>query len=137
MTLRPARWSRRVYEEDAVGSGYNLHKMPKDVTLKDHFAALIEPFYTDTLNKDMPLNPVAAQRKTPLQAVAPLEVAEACRRVAQGGGCPPDGRIVHAAFLSIAGRLWVLARRATRSKSLLCPAHIVIGMSLGRGCPRS
>ena len=83
-----------------MGSEYNLHKMPKDVTLKDHFATLIESFYTDTLNKDMPLNPVAAQKKTPLQAAAPHEVAEARRRVAQGGGCPPDGHIVHVAFQS-------------------------------------
>ena len=38
--------------------------------------------------------PVAASK------VCPVELATACQRVAQGGGCPADGHLVHSAFQS-------------------------------------
>lgn len=62
--------SRCVYDETAVGSEYNLTSMPKDMALKEHFAALVESFYTRVLNKDTPLTPLADQKRTPLLAVS-------------------------------------------------------------------
>ena len=44
--------------------------MPKDMALKEHFAALVESFYTRVLNKETPLTPLADQKRTPLLAVS-------------------------------------------------------------------
>ena len=88
---------RLCYDEHAVGSEYNLHKMPPDMSLQN-YANQVESFYLRLLNKDLKLKPLEDQRKTPLLAVCPSEVANACIRVSQGGGCPSDGHLVHAAY---------------------------------------
>ena len=89
---------RLCYDEHAVGSEYNLHKMPPDESLQNYFANQVGSFYLRLLNKDLRLTPLEDQPKTPLLAVCPCEIATACMRVSQGGGCPSDGHLVHAAY---------------------------------------
>ena len=68
---------RLCYDEHAVGSEYNLHKMPPDESLQNYFANQVGSFYLRLLNKDLRLTPLEDQPKTPLLAVCPCEIATA------------------------------------------------------------
>ena len=80
------RWSRFLYDPDAVGQEYNLHLLPPGTSLKDHIGQCVEQFYMDLLKPGSSMDPLQAQRDTPLLAVAPTEIAEVCQRLAIGGG---------------------------------------------------
>ena len=57
----------------------------------------MEEFYLGLFDERTECCPVKAQSQTPVETVAPWEIAKACARVSVGAGLPPDGHCVQLA----------------------------------------
>ncbi|CAE7348670.1 unnamed protein product [Symbiodinium natans] len=100
------QWSRKVYDEDAVGRSLDLRHKPQSMTLKEYMKSVSQEFYSDLLDDRASIDPLQMQRETPLTQVAAVEVAHALARLSAGHGLPPDGHVVHAQFQGLSKYLW-------------------------------
>ena len=69
------QWSRQVYDVAAVTSSVDLNRKPDDVSLKAFLEERTKSFIGDLLDETIPLDPVAAQRETALESVAPKDAS--------------------------------------------------------------
>ena len=94
-------WCNRLYDKEAVMQATEFHKKPEDMSTSEFFKQHAQDFYSDLLKNSSP-NAVKAQADTPLRAMAPAEIADACARVSQGSGLPPDGQVT----LGYSAQIW-------------------------------
>ena len=119
-----SEWCRCCYKTEAVLKAFDFELKAPNTTLRSFMGMHTEEFYDGLLNTNLPCDPLAKQRDTPLCAVVPQAVALACARVSVGQGLPRDGHCVHAAFLGQAvyymngaeGRLPCVAVEGTESE---------------------
>lgn len=78
------RWSTYLWDAKAVYAATEVHKKPKGMSLRAYVHQSTESFYTNLLDGKNVRTPKMVQSETPLRAIAPVELAEACQRVSIG-----------------------------------------------------
>ena len=83
-----------------------VDKKPRGMSLRTFVQQSTQTFFSNLLSGKGRRTPKEIQDATPLAAMAPAEIAQACMRMSIGFGLPPDGLAVGQAFQGQAAYYW-------------------------------
>ena len=87
-------FARECYDWQSIFETLDIHGKSDSISMNNFILGHAAEFFSEMLDPRSTCDPIEAQRTTKVSAMAPVEIAEACKRISVASGLPPDGHCI-------------------------------------------